>query len=101
MRTVSDADEDVIEAVTLGADGYLLKDMEPEQLLEQSERALQGKMVMSDAVTHALALALRQPQQSASNKMASLAAREAEALDLIAQGLRQKRTAPELGAPDG
>src|SRR5690625_3450038 len=101
MLTVSDADEDVIEAVTLGADGYLLKDMEPEQLLEQIERALQGKMVMSDAVTHALALALRQPQQSASNKMASLTAREAEVLNLIAQGLSNKLIARELDISDG
>lgn len=51
MLTVSDADDDVIEAITRGADGYLLKDMEPEQLLEQIERSLEGKMVMSEAVT--------------------------------------------------
>src|SRR5690606_31181074 len=29
MLTVSDADEDMLEAISRGADGYLLKDMEP------------------------------------------------------------------------
>lgn len=101
MFTVSDHEEDLVAALRNGADGYLLKDMEPEQLLEQIERALQGKMVMSDAVTHALALALRQPQQSASNKMASLTAREAEVLNLIAQGLSNKLIARELDISDG
>lgn len=101
MLTVSDADDDVIEAITRGADGYLLKDMEPEQLLEQIERSLQGKMVMSDAVTHALATALRQPQESASNKLASLTAREAEVLKFLAQGLSNKLIARELDISDG
>lgn len=101
MLTVSDADDDVIEAITRGADGYLLKDMEPEQLLEQIERSLEGKMVMSDAVTHALAAALRQPQLSASSKMASLTAREAEVLKLIAQGLSNKLIARALDISDG
>lgn len=101
MLTVSDADDDVIEAITRGADGYLLKDMEPEHLLEQIERALEGKMVMSDAVTHALATALRQPLQSAPSKMASLTAREVEVLELIAQGLSNKLIARELDISDG
>src|SRR5690554_3976712 len=101
MLTVSDADDDVIQAITRGADGYLLKDMEPEQLLEQIERSLEGKMVMSDAVTHALAAALRQPQLSASSKMASLTAREAEVLKLIAQGLSNKLIARALDISDG
>ncbi|MDQ2076417.1 two-component system response regulator NarL [Marinimicrobium sp. ABcell2] len=101
MLTVSDADEDVVEAITRGADGYLLKDMEPEQLLEQIERSLQGKMVMSEAVTQALATAIRKPQQSASAKMESLTAREAEILKLIAQGLSNKLIARELDISDG
>jgi two-component system, NarL family, nitrate/nitrite response regulator NarL len=101
MLTVSDADEDVIEAITRGADGYLLKDMEPEQLLEQIERSLQGKMVMSEAVTQALASAIRKPQQSASSKMESLTAREAEILKLISQGLSNKLIARELDISDG
>ncbi|WP_449359771.1 response regulator, partial [Alishewanella longhuensis] len=40
MLTVSDADEDVVNAISNGADGYLLKDSDPEILLEQIKRAL-------------------------------------------------------------
>ena len=51
MLTVSDADEDVVTAITNGADGYLLKDMDPELLLDQIQRAIEGKMVLSEAIT--------------------------------------------------
>ena len=33
MLTVSDNEEDVLTALRLGADGYLLKDMEPDELV--------------------------------------------------------------------
>lgn len=102
MLTVSDADDDVIEAITRGADGYLLKDMEPEQLLEQIERSLEGKMVMSEAVTQALATAIRRPQQSSvADKISSLTTREAEVLKFIAQGLSNKHIARQLDISDG
>ncbi len=40
MLTVSDSDEDVLAAISQGADGYLLKDTDPDQLLEQIKLAL-------------------------------------------------------------
>ena len=36
MLTVSDNEEDVLTALRNGADGYLLKDMEPEDILERN-----------------------------------------------------------------
>lgn len=101
MLTVSDADEDVLEAITRGADGYLLKDMEPEVLLEQIERALSGKLVMSEAITQVLATALRKPAQQHSAKLDSLTSREQEILKLIAMGLSNKLIARELDISDG
>lgn len=101
MLTVSDADEDVIAAISRGADGYLLKDMEPEELLNQIERALQGKMVMSEAVTQALATAIRKPQPNNDAKLESLTGRELEILKLIAKGLSNKLIARELDISDG
>lgn len=101
MLTVSDADEDVLDAISRGADGYLLKDMEPELLLEQIQRALQGKMVMSEAVTQVLASAIRKPQPPPANTIDSLTAREREILELIAQGLSNKLIARELDISDG
>ena len=101
MLTVSDADEDVLEAISRGADGYLLKDMEPELLLEQIQRALQGKMVMSEAVTQVLASAIRKPQKSPTSSIESLTGREREIIELIAQGMSNKLIARALDISDG
>lgn len=101
MLTVSDADADVIGAISRGADGYLLKDMEPEELLNQIGRALQGKMVMSEAVTQALATAIRRPQHNHQAQLDNLTVRELEILKLIAKGLSNKLIARELGISDG
>lgn len=101
MLTVSDADEDVLEAISRGADGYLLKDMEPEDLLEQIQRALQGKMVMSEAVTQVLANAIRKPHKQSISSLESLTAREYEILQLIAKGLSNKLIGRELDISDG
>lgn len=101
MLTVSDADEDVLEAISLGADGYLLKDMEPEELLEQIKRALNGKMVLSEAVTKILATAIRNPNNKGSGEIDALTQRELEILKLIAKGLSNKLIARELDISDG
>lgn len=101
ILTVSDADEDVIEAVTLGADGYLLKDTEPEVLLDQVTAALNGKMVMSEAVTQTLASALRKPRDKHPPDHENLTKREEEILSLVAKGLSNKLIARELDISDG
>lgn len=101
MLTVSDADEDVIAAMSRGADGYLLKDMEPEQLLIQIGHALSGKMVMSEAATRALATAIRRPQTDPAAKLDNLTGRELEILRLIAKGMSNKLIARELDISDG
>lgn len=101
MLTVSDADDDVVAAITNGADGYLLKDMEPELLLEQIHRAVTGKMVLSEAITEILATALRQPTQSTTSQLSNLTNREHEILSLIAKGMSNKVIARELDISDG
>lgn len=101
MLTVSDADDDVVAAITNGADGYLLKDMEPELLLEQIHRAVTGKMVLSEAITEILATALRQPTQSSTSQLSNLTNREHEILSLIAKGMSNKVIARELDISDG
>ena len=42
ILTVSDNDEDVVCAITYGADGYLLKDMDPEDILKKIKEAAIG-----------------------------------------------------------
>ncbi len=83
LFTVSDAEEDVRDAMRFGADGYLLKDMEPEQLIDQLHRVLQGQMAISPALTSVLAQALRSPQGPS---QADLTDRERQVLKMIAAG---------------
>ena len=60
MLTVSDAESDVLAALRAGADGYLLKDMEPEDILANLRDAMQGRLVISPQLTELLARALRE-----------------------------------------
>lgn len=101
MLTVSDADEDVVEAISAGADGYLLKDMDPEELLDQLRRAIHGKMVLSETLTEVLATAIRKPASRQQADLNNLTNREYEILTLIAKGMSNKVIARELGISDG
>lgn len=102
MLTVSDNDEDVLTAISYGADGYLLKDMDPEDILERIKQAAEGKMVLSDKLTGVLAKAIRKPDTSQkANLLSSLTSREFEILKLIAKGLSNKLIARELDISDG
>lgn len=58
--SVSNHEDDVVSALKRGADGYLLKDMEPEDLLKALHQAAAGQMVLSETLTPILA-ASRQP----------------------------------------
>src|SRR5690606_41823625 len=55
LLTVSDAEDDVVAALRAGADGYLLKDMEPEELLVRIRQAAEGRMVVSEQLAATLA----------------------------------------------
>lgn len=101
MLTVSNNDEDVVEAIRAGADGYLLKDMEPEEIVDKLKEAILGKMVMSPKLTEILATALRKPEKASSRALASLTSREYEILKLIAKGMSNKLIARELDISDG
>ncbi len=102
MLTVSNNEEDVLAAIRAGADGYLLKDMEPEDTLDSIRAAATGKLVVSDRLTELLAAALRSesnaPQDS---EEAALTQREHEILDLIAEGLSNKLIARALDISPG
>ncbi|MET0101495.1 MAG: two-component system response regulator NarL [Sedimenticola sp.] len=102
MLTVSDNDEDVIHALRIGADGYLLKDMEPEDTLKCLNKAAQGQMVISERLTQLLAQALRgEKSVKKSPAECDFTDREREILGLIAKGMSNKLIARELDISDG
>ena len=55
ILTVSDSEEDVVAALQMGADGYLLKDMEPEDVLHSLKTAAQGQIALGERVAGILA----------------------------------------------
>jgi two-component system nitrate/nitrite response regulator NarL len=101
MLTVSDAPEDLMAAIRAGADGYLLKDTEPEVLLERVRAALEGRTVISDALTEALAGALRHEARSAKRDVRDLTERELAVLQCIAGGQSNKVIARNLSITEG
>ncbi|WP_391510343.1 two-component system response regulator NarL [Morganella morganii] len=94
--SVSNYREDLITALRRGADGYLLKDMEPEELLVALRQAAAGKMVVSPALTEVLAGALREVRSDDEPDINALTPRERDILKLIAQGQPNKMIARKL-----
>ncbi len=102
MFTVSDEQGHVLEALRNGADGYLLKDMDAEQLIEQIRVAATGRMALSPELTQVLAEAIRvRPKPSGQVQFSSLTKREKEVLRQIAKGQSNKMIARKLGITEG
>lgn len=88
--TVSDDRKDVVMALRAGADGYLLKDMEPEELMVKVREACEGKMVLSEQLTEVLLTAFRDGQSNDQNLVDTLTRREKQILKMIAEALSNK-----------
>lgn len=98
VLTVSDAEDDMANALASGARGYLLKDMEPQQVVDAVHRAMRGETVVAPAMTLKL-VDLLHPKRGAAARvdlLASLTAREREILGYLAQGLSNKAIARTL-----
>ena len=101
MITVSDQAEDLVAALRNGADGYLLKDMEPEMMVESLRAAAAGKLIISEALTHILASALRGQNRPESVLEADLTDQEIRILERIAGGMSNKVIGKELDIAEG
>ncbi|HDR1468544.1 TPA: response regulator [Pasteurella multocida] len=90
ILTVSDLKSDIFTLIDAGADGYLLKDTEPDALLSQIQRIAQGevpKRLIKDALIE---------RQMNADPIYSLTDREMDVLRLIATGLSNKQIAGQL-----
>jgi len=101
MLTVSNNEDNVVSAFRAGADGYLLKDMEPEDILQRLQSAANGQFVISDELTKLLAHALREEAIPKDTAHAGLTEREEEILELISQGDSNKAIARKLDITEG
>ncbi|PNK60088.1 two-component system response regulator NarL [Psychrobacter sp. FDAARGOS_221] len=95
MFTVSDSGDDIHSALKLGVNGYLLKDMQPEQVAMDIRKALRGELVVSSRLAAVLAQALRTPNLD--DIVTNLTGRELEVVKMIAKGHSNKMIGNELG----
>lgn len=84
----------MVTALKRGADGYLLKDMEPEDLLKALQQAAAGEMVLSEALTPVLAASLRANRATSDRDVSQLTPRERDILKLIAGAAEQNDRPP-------
>lgn len=97
MLTVSDSEDDIVTAIRSGADGYLLKDMEPEDMLVEIHNSLEGKIAISHSLTQLLALALRTDHKVSNNiESSGITEREKEIIKHITKGESNKVIAADL-----
>ena len=94
--SVSDSMTDVTMALKAGADGYLLKDSEPEYLLRALRKIANGEQVFSPELANIMARALRNKAPPEPAGLAELTPREFSIVGLIAQGKSNKLIAQEL-----
>ena len=99
--TVSNHEKDILAAMKAGADGYLLKDCEPEDLMEKLRLAATGKSVLDDELVQIVTHALRENKPTPPSSKNLLTARERDILDLLAACKSNKVIANELGITDG
>ncbi len=91
----------VLSAIKSGVDGYLLKDIEPAQLLQKLKSVMAGDVVIADQISNTLVGALRQDDEPESRQVEQLTRRENQILALIAEGMSNKGIANELNITYG
>lgn len=98
MLTVFDNDELVFNAIQAGADGYLLKDIDPESLKKGLLETLNGGAAMTPSIAQKTLRLLRNPVQFQSQPKGNfqLSDRENEVLEQLSKGLSYTKIADNL-----
>ncbi|MFA5081345.1 MAG: response regulator [Hydrogenophilaceae bacterium] len=95
ILTVSEAEEDLARALRSGANGYLLKSMEPDEVVDAVQRAVKGETVVAPAMTAKL-VSLLDAKNTTESVLDSLTQREREILSHLAKGESNKAIARQL-----
>jgi two-component system, NarL family, nitrate/nitrite response regulator NarL len=105
MLTTSNEEKDLVECLRNGASGYLLKDMEPGELVNALRGIMQGKTIVAPELAAVLARVVQGEGEQIESKevspFADLTPRELEILCLLAEGQSNKVIARNLGISDG
>jgi DNA-binding NarL/FixJ family response regulator len=98
ILTTFDLDEYVFEAIRSGANGFLVKDTEPEELLRAVRSVVAGDALLSPSVTRRLIeeFAMRAKEPEGGPDLDLLTEREREVVGLVAEGLTNDEIAQRL-----
>lgn len=101
MLTVFDDDENIFQAIQAGADGYLLKDTEPQELYNAITQTLEGGAVMTPSIAMKALNLLRSPLAEETDaheteETIKLTSREVEVLEQLSTGLPYTSIAENL-----
>lgn len=99
MLTVSEDARDLLEALRMGARGYLLKNIDTDFLLDSLRRAAAGESVLSAQMAGKLADSMRAPSRGAAGGKVDpgrLSPREREIIAMLARGSSNKEIARAL-----
>lgn len=94
MLTISQDDNDLLDAIRAGADGYLLKNTEPDDLRRAILRVAEGEGALSPEVTAPVLRALNRAPEHAQAPL--LSEREVEVLECMVDGRTTQQIASQL-----
>ncbi|WP_428086537.1 response regulator [Candidatus Thioglobus sp.] len=101
MLTTSTEETDLRDCLKYGAQGYLLKDMDPDELVDALNETVKGSIVVAQDMTHVLAKALRNELTTDEPAFELLTKREKQVACQVSIGYSNKVIARELGISDG
>ncbi|ABR47743.1 two component transcriptional regulator, LuxR family [Alkaliphilus metalliredigens QYMF] len=109
ILTTFDDDEYIIDALSHGASGYLLKDIDGDKLINSIRDAYDGTLLMPGTIAAKLVAKLNQANRSSNNVSVAvnnhyyekLSEREIEIAKLMLEGLNNKEIASELFITQG
>lgn len=94
-------DNIIVDAISAGADGYLLKEVNREALVAAIEKVASGQSVLDPAITGRVFGRIQSLAQNPSgNKLTLLSAQERRVLALVAEGQTNKEIASAMGLSD-
>ncbi len=104
MLTVFDDDENIFKSIKAGADGYFLKEVNPQELYNGIQETLSGGAAMTPSIALKTLKLLREPlvfDDSITKEEISLTAREIEVLEQLSKGLKYNAIAENLFLSSG
>lgn len=100
MLTVSDEQTDLFDAIMAGASGYLLKDLEPDQVPAAIRRTHGGQAVLAPAIAGKVIKVLTDAINDDHDLAPLLSSREVDVLRLLRDGLDGGQVGEKLKIPE-